>query len=299
MGRKFRKLGNRNRRRLGAQVWRQSIQRRTRVEVLEPRVVLAADPLINEFQADNETTLADGEGDYEDWIEIHNPGTEEIDLSGWHLTDDKVNLDKWAFPAETTLEPGGYLVVFASNKYPDDMAGIPDGELHTNFRLANDGEYLGLIKPDAITVTQEFDPYPAQLPDQSYGLAPIPVTTTLIDDDVPVTAFVPSDDSLGTTWTGLGFDDAAWPAGTTGVGYEELLSGGTQRDEFESALGPEWTVDIPPGGSGTVTMIGGGVRFDVPSGQNTSASDQRIGTDRLSRRRRGRQFPRGLRSGQL
>ena len=36
----------------------------------------------------------------------------------------------------------------------------------------------------------------------------------------PAKAFVPTDGSLGLSWTQVGFDDSAWPAGQTGVGYE-------------------------------------------------------------------------------
>ncbi|HOW98509.1 MAG TPA: lamin tail domain-containing protein, partial [Kiritimatiellia bacterium] len=44
--------------------------------------------LISEFMADNQTVLQDEDGDYSDWIEIHNSGPADVDLGGWHLTDD-------------------------------------------------------------------------------------------------------------------------------------------------------------------------------------------------------------------
>ena len=89
--------------------------RRAHLESLEPRIVLANDPFINEFQAINVSTLQDEDGDYEDWIEIKNPDV-RTDLGGWYLTDDRAELRKWRFPAGTVIEPGGFLVVFASNK---------------------------------------------------------------------------------------------------------------------------------------------------------------------------------------
>src|SRR5689334_11803525 len=72
--------------------------------------VEAAEPLISEFVADNERVLADEDGVFADWIEIHNPGGAAINLSGYFLTDDPLVLTKWAFPP-VALSPGGYLVV--------------------------------------------------------------------------------------------------------------------------------------------------------------------------------------------
>ena len=232
--------------------------------------MLAADPIISEFQADNVSTLQDKDGDRSDWIEIRNPGTEPINLQGWHLTDDRTNLDLWTFPFRT-LGAGEYLVVFASGK---NLTNDPSGELHANFSLDAAGEYLALVKPDGMTVAQAFDPYPAQLPDQSYGLAISRDVTTLIGDDAPVKASVPMDDALGTTWTGTGFNDASWLSGSTAVGYEQLLAGTTEREDFNAALGSAWTVSIPPGGTGTATVTGGALQITVPTGQDTTAANR-------------------------
>ena len=62
----------------------------------------------------------------------------------------------------------------------------------------------------------------------------MPETTQLIADDAPIKALVPDDDSLGKTWTETGFNDSSWVAGTTAAGYEVLLSGTTQRDDFDT-----------------------------------------------------------------
>ena len=48
----------------------------------------AADLVINEFMADNDNVLQDEDGDYSDWIEIHNVSSNAINLNGWYLTDD-------------------------------------------------------------------------------------------------------------------------------------------------------------------------------------------------------------------
>jgi hypothetical protein len=88
-------------------------------------------------------------------------------LAGYHLTDNAAHLDKWTFPA-VTLDSDGYLIVFASGKDRRD----PAGQLHTNFRLAADGEYLALVAPDGVTVDSAFAPaYPPQFDNQSFGLS--------------------------------------------------------------------------------------------------------------------------------
>lgn len=127
---------------------------------------LWSQPVINEFMASNTATLADDDGAFSDWIEIHNPGTAAVNLNGWYLTDSATNKTKWQFPA-VSLPAGGYLVVFASDKNRRDAAA----PLHTNFALGASGDYLALISPDGTTIASEFSPkYPAQQEDVSYGM---------------------------------------------------------------------------------------------------------------------------------
>lgn len=125
-----------------------------------------ADPIISEFMAANGKTLADVNGKFSDWVEIHNPATAPFNLGDWYLTADAATKTKWQFPA-VTVPAGGYLVVFASGENRRD----PAKQLHTNFSLGSDGDYLGLIKADGLTVATEFVPkYPAQFDDISYGI---------------------------------------------------------------------------------------------------------------------------------
>jgi len=71
--------------------------------------------LISEVCASNGAIIADNDGDYSDWIELTNTGSEVINLSGFCLSDDSLDLSQWCFP-EYLLLPGEYLVVFASGK---------------------------------------------------------------------------------------------------------------------------------------------------------------------------------------
>ncbi len=128
---------------------------------------LFAAPVISEFMASNSTALADDDGEFSDWIEIHNPDAFPVNLGGWYLTDSESNKVKWQFPS-VTLPAGGYLVIFASGK---DRRN-PASTLHTNFSLATRGEYLALVRPDGITVAADFGAqFPEQTTDVSYGLA--------------------------------------------------------------------------------------------------------------------------------
>jgi hypothetical protein len=125
-------------------------------------------PIISEFMAANDGGLADEEGEFSDWIEIHNPEVAPISLAGYHLTDNAANLSEWTIPA-ITLNPGAYLVIFASGKDRTD----PARRLHTDFQLSADGEYLALVAPDGATVVSAFAPgYPPQFENESFGVAP-------------------------------------------------------------------------------------------------------------------------------
>ena len=136
---------------------------------LQAAALVAAPPRITEFMASNDGIVADEDGDYPDWIEIHNPNPTAIDLAGHSLTDDPSEPRQWVFPAGSVVRGGGYLVVFASGKNR-----TPSGaELHTNFELNAGGDYLSLLAPDGSSILTEFGsevvPFPRQRPDISYG----------------------------------------------------------------------------------------------------------------------------------
>ena len=125
-------------------------------------------PMITEFMAINGGELIDGDGEPSDWIEIFNTGDDTLDLGQYALTDDPDALGKWPFPAGQRLQGHGYLIVFASGK---DGGGLFAQELHTNFKLSGDGEYLALVKREEETIVHAFDPgYPVQRSAFSYGI---------------------------------------------------------------------------------------------------------------------------------
>ena len=100
---------------------------------------------LNEMQSSNTSTIADNMGDFDDWIEIHNPTNAAIEIGGLILKD---QLDTWIIPSGnslTLLPPGGYFLLWA-----DDQEA--QGIFHTNFKLASGGEFLGLYESDGVTV---------------------------------------------------------------------------------------------------------------------------------------------------
>lgn len=120
-----------------------------------------ASPLLTEFMAAGQSVIADEDGNFPDWVEIHNPDAAPLSLAGWHLSDNPAKPAKWTFP-DVTVAPGGYLVVFCSERDP----ALPAAHPHANFRLNDGGETLALSAPDGGIV--QLLTYPLQLPDLSH-----------------------------------------------------------------------------------------------------------------------------------
>ena len=119
---------------------------------------------INEFMANNDALVVGPDGSYPDRIELYNGGTETVDLGGMYLSDDLENPDSWQFPEGTTLNAGGFLVIWADN------ASDSDG-LHCGFGLNANGEAIGLFASDGATEVDSIV-FGAQLDDMSYGRMP-------------------------------------------------------------------------------------------------------------------------------
>ena len=68
-------------------------------------------PQINEFSAAGQGSLADKDGDFPDWIELHNPDSVGFTMGEHYLTDDPDNLTKWSFPRGQAIRADQHLVV--------------------------------------------------------------------------------------------------------------------------------------------------------------------------------------------
>ena len=102
----------------------------------------------------------------EGWIEIWNASasaTTRTSLANWRLTTASDGSTFWLFPA-IEIAPDERIIVWASGK----NRRVATAPLHTNFTLTKAGGYLAL-RNSANSIVSEFNPYPAQQDDVSYG----------------------------------------------------------------------------------------------------------------------------------
>lgn len=84
----------------------------------------------------NSSGYIDEHGEYEDWIELYNEGSDPVDLAGLYLSDTLPARKAWqipsGYPELTTILPKGYMVVVADKE-------TPKGLLHVGFSLDKEG----------------------------------------------------------------------------------------------------------------------------------------------------------------
>ncbi|MFW6363581.1 MAG: CotH kinase family protein [Spirochaeta sp.] len=120
---------------------------------------------INEIMSSNATVLADAHGEHHDWIELYNPGSETLDISGFFLSRDPEDPHQWQVPQGIMLKAGEFLLIYASGK--DEQT--ENGELHSGFTLPSDGGRLSVTAADGVRLVDEMH-YPAIPRDTSRGL---------------------------------------------------------------------------------------------------------------------------------
>jgi hypothetical protein len=124
--------------------------------------------VINEVLASNSRSIADPQGQFDDWIELHNRGDTPVSLAGMYLTDDPAVPTQWQFPVNnavlTTIAAQGYLLVWADGE--TTAAG-----LHAAFKLSAEGETLALYDRDGRTLIDSVT-FGTQRTDISYGRLP-------------------------------------------------------------------------------------------------------------------------------
>lgn len=107
---------------------------------------------INEVMAKNLNTLMDNYAEFEDWVEIYNPLSTPVNLSGYYFSDNPEIRNKWqipgTFPDSVTVPANGWRLFYCD-------ADLNQGVLHNNFSLSNGGEYVGLFGPDGFSLVDE------------------------------------------------------------------------------------------------------------------------------------------------
>ena len=103
-------------------------------------VINVGDVTINELMAQNTNGATDEAGDYEDWVELYNNTSTDLDLGGHYLSDNTTTLTKWTFPLNSVIPANGYMIIWA-----DDEAA--EGPLHAAWKLSVSGESCTLSTP--------------------------------------------------------------------------------------------------------------------------------------------------------
>ncbi|MFT3794991.1 lamin tail domain-containing protein [Flavobacterium sp.] len=149
--------------------------------------------VINEILSSNTADAIDEAGDHEDWVELYNNNDIEVDLSGFYLSDDVTDLDKWQFPAGSVIPANGYMIVWADNE-------AAEGPLHAAWKISVSGESVTLSDAAMNVVDQVI--FGAQQVDMGYARIPNGTGDFVIqastfnannEDALATTSFVKSD----------------------------------------------------------------------------------------------------------
>ena len=203
--------------------------------------------LINEWMADNVSTLADpADGQFEDWFELYNAGASAVDLGGYFLTDNLQDPTQFEIPIGTTIDAGGFLLVWADGE-PEQNAGA---SLHVSFRLSRDGDAIGLFAPDGSLVDAiEFG---VQVTDVSEGRSPDGASPSYVAFETPTPGVANGGGSGG----GLQIDEVVWDSSTGGSLSWNTEAGVIYSVETTPTLVPAtWTEHTRVTGTGDTETI--------------------------------------------
>jgi len=112
---------------------------------------------INEYSCSNISSFADNFGNFEDWIELYNPNSSSINLSGYYLSDVITKPKKWQFGTGVTIPANGYLIIWASGKNINTGAN-----LHTNFKLTQTKPEVIILRDPSLNIVDSVTLRPTQ-----------------------------------------------------------------------------------------------------------------------------------------
>jgi hypothetical protein len=202
---------------------------------------------INEWLTNEEVLFND------DFIELHNPHTNPVDLGGMYLTDNPATQ-----PKKSRLGPLSFIAGKGFAVFTADDSNNPS---HVNFRLSADQGMIGLFDAQLKEIDKVL--YGPQTTDVSYGRSPddsnnliffelptpgvsnpgeITTTTTIIllhESDLKRVR-VPTG-AISDNWKGGGaFDDSGWNDGT----FVSGKTGGVGYDVTQTLYDPYITWDV-------------------------------------------------------
>ena len=186
--------------------------------------------VINEWMADNQTTLADpADGKFEDWFELYNAGNADADLGGYYLGSDTNNPTLFRIPSGISIPAHGFLLVWADGD--TDQNSLQPLAVHTNFKLAKAGESIGLFDPNGRVL--DFVNFGPQATDRSEGRNP--------DGSAIVEVLTRTSPGAANAGEALQIAGIAWkPPGGVTVTFRSI-AGMTYRLESTATLeSPDW-----------------------------------------------------------
>jgi hypothetical protein len=208
--------------------------------------------VINEWMADNAGPdgFADPvDGLFQDWMELFNPNTNTVNLSGFYLTDNLGQPAKWPVPLGTFIAPGGFLLVWADNQPEQNSAYVTNGQLHAGFQLNNDGEAIGFFTPGG--VAQHIVTFGGQFENVSGGLFPDGATNAVYS----MTNFTPR--AANTLADRLRITQLAFENGTVTLTWASIPARNYRIDFKDDLAAPAWTplgsTVLAPGFTATIT----------------------------------------------
>jgi len=110
--------------------------------------------VVNEFCVANYTDWDQG-GDNEDWLELYNPTGAAVNIGGFWLSNEESDPMKWQFPAGTSVNPNGYLIVLLSGtgEYDPNQFGF----LNTSFRVTQTNGEDVVFSNASGTILESYD----------------------------------------------------------------------------------------------------------------------------------------------
>jgi len=120
---------------------------------------------INEFMASNSSTIRDDFGEFDDWVELYNHGSEILWLGNKYLSDDRYNPSKWQMP-DVEIHPGDFILFWTDND-------TEQGDYHASFKLSAGGEEIGIYdSPEYYFAEIDFVEFGVQESDITTGRLP-------------------------------------------------------------------------------------------------------------------------------